>query len=143
MRSPQRRSRTQSAAARACRRMPPAALGDAAQRPAASFSPRACARWSDPARRRHPGVSAHLSPSRGRPAPTPPSSNLYRIEDYLTWTLFYEPRPFTIQDVIREIQQLSMPFSETLELVKALGNSGRYLLATINNEARELNEYRI
>jgi putative hydrolase of the HAD superfamily len=65
------------------------------------------------------------------------------LEDYLNWTLFYEPRPFTIEDVIREIQQLSTPFSETLELDKALRNSGRYLLATINNESRELNEYRI
>jgi putative hydrolase of the HAD superfamily len=65
------------------------------------------------------------------------------LENYLNWTLFYEPRPFTIEDVIREIQQLSTPFSETLELVKALRKSGRYLLATINNESRELNEYRI
>src|SRR5215210_672427 len=39
------------------------------------------------------------------------------LEDYLKWTLFYKPRPFTIEDVIREIQQLSTPFSETLELV--------------------------
>ena len=65
------------------------------------------------------------------------------LEDYLNWTLFYEPRSFTVEDVIREIQQLSTPFSEALELVKALRNSGRYLLATINNESRELNEYRI
>jgi putative hydrolase of the HAD superfamily len=65
------------------------------------------------------------------------------LEDYLKWTLFYEPRAFTIDEVIREIQQLSTPFSETLQLVKALRNSGRYVLATINNESRELNEYRI
>jgi putative hydrolase of the HAD superfamily len=65
------------------------------------------------------------------------------LEDSLNWTLFYEPRPFTIEDVIREIQQLSTPFSDTLELVKAIRNSGRYMLATINNESRELKEYRI
>jgi putative hydrolase of the HAD superfamily len=65
------------------------------------------------------------------------------LDDYLKWTLFYEPRPFTQADVVREIQQLSTPFTETLEIVKALRDSRRYLLATINNESRELNEYRI
>jgi putative hydrolase of the HAD superfamily len=65
------------------------------------------------------------------------------LEDYLNWTLFYAPRPFTLDDIIREIQQLSAPFAETIQLVRALRESGRYLLATINNESRELNEYRI
>src|SRR5262249_7801135 len=59
------------------------------------------------------------------------------------WTLFYEPRPFTIEHVIDEIQQLSTPFAETLQLVRALRAGGRYMLATLNNESRELNEYRI
>jgi len=65
------------------------------------------------------------------------------LDDYLKWTLFYEPRPFTPDEVIHEIQQLSTAFSETLHLVQAVQQTGRYLLATINNEARELNEYRI
>ena len=65
------------------------------------------------------------------------------LEDYLSWTLFYEPRPFTREDVVQAIQQLSTPFAETLQIVKKLHDSHRYLLATINNESRELNEYRI
>jgi len=65
------------------------------------------------------------------------------LDEYLQWTLFYEPRPFTPTDVVHEIQELTTPFTETLEIVKALRRSGRYLLATINNESRELNEYRI
>jgi putative hydrolase of the HAD superfamily len=65
------------------------------------------------------------------------------LDDYLKWTLFYEPRPFTPDEVIHEIRQLSTAFSETLHLVQAVQQTGRYLLATINNEARELNEYRI
>ena len=65
------------------------------------------------------------------------------LDEYLQWTLFYEPRSFSHEDVVRAIQQLSTPFSDTLKIVKALRDSGRYLLATINNESRELNEYRI
>ena len=65
------------------------------------------------------------------------------LEEYLGWTLFYEPRPFSMQQAINAIQQLSTPFHETLAIVEALRNSGNYLLATLNNESRELNEYRI
>jgi putative hydrolase of the HAD superfamily len=65
------------------------------------------------------------------------------LDDYLQWTLFYEPRPFTTAEIVHAIEQLSTPFTETLAIVKALRDSGRYLLATLNNESRELNEYRI
>jgi putative hydrolase of the HAD superfamily len=65
------------------------------------------------------------------------------LDDYLKWTLFYEPRPFTSEEVVHEIQQLSTAFPETLHLVQAIRQTGKYLLATINNESRELNEYRI
>jgi putative hydrolase of the HAD superfamily len=65
------------------------------------------------------------------------------LAEYLQWTIFYEPRPFTIDNITTEIMQLSTPFSETLALVQALRQTGKYLLATLNNESRELNEYRI
>jgi putative hydrolase of the HAD superfamily len=65
------------------------------------------------------------------------------LDEYLQWTLFYEPRPFTPAGVVHDIQELTTPFAETLDIVKALRRRGRYLLATINNESRELNEYRI
>jgi putative hydrolase of the HAD superfamily len=65
------------------------------------------------------------------------------LEEYLRWTLFYEPRQFSMGQVIDAIQRLSTPFEETLAIVRALRDSGGYLLATINNESRELNEYRI
>src|SRR5205823_5129754 len=64
-------------------------------------------------------------------------------EEYLRWTLFYEPRPFSMQQAIDAMQQLSTPFDATLAIVQALRDTGKYLLATINNESRELNEYRI
>ena len=63
--------------------------------------------------------------------------------EYLQWTIFYEPRPFTIDDITTEMLQLSTSFPETLALVQAVRRSGKYLLATLNNESRELNEYRI
>jgi putative hydrolase of the HAD superfamily len=65
------------------------------------------------------------------------------LVDYLNWTLFYEPRPFSVTDVIREIELLSAPFDDTLMIVQALRDRSSCLLATINNESRELNEYRI
>ena len=65
------------------------------------------------------------------------------LHDYLQWTLFYEARPFTIDDLTTRILQLSIPFPESLEIVTALQRTGKYLLATINNESRELNEHRI
>lgn len=65
------------------------------------------------------------------------------LHDYLGWTLFYEPRPFTIEQVTESMQQLSTPIQGTLEIIRALRNRNDYLVATINNESRELNEYRI
>jgi putative hydrolase of the HAD superfamily len=65
------------------------------------------------------------------------------LDDYLQWTLFYQPRAFQPADIVDAIEQLSTPFAETLAIVQALRNSGRYLLATLNNESRELNAYRI
>ena len=65
------------------------------------------------------------------------------LQEYLQWTIFYEPRPFTIDDITTEMMQLSTPFPETLALVQSVRRTGKYLLATLNNESRELNEYRI
>ena len=65
------------------------------------------------------------------------------LHDYLQWTLFYEPRPFGEDDIIRAIEDLSVPDAATLDLVRGLRQHSTLGLMTINNEARELNEYRI
>lgn len=65
------------------------------------------------------------------------------LHEYLQWTIFYEPRPFGVDDITTAMMQLSTPFPDTLAIVGALRSSGKYLLATVNNESRELNEYRI
>jgi putative hydrolase of the HAD superfamily len=65
------------------------------------------------------------------------------LHDYLQWTLFYEDRDFSVQEVTEAIKNLSTPIGETLELLRALKQTGKYNLMTINNESRELNKYRI
>ena len=67
----------------------------------------------------------------------------FTLQEYLDWTLFYTPRPFTRDEIVQAIYQISEPIGDTLDLVRALRASGRFLLGTINNESRELNEYRI
>jgi putative hydrolase of the HAD superfamily len=65
------------------------------------------------------------------------------LDDYLEWTLFYEPRRFTKEQIVDAIHGLSTPIPETLELIRKVKATGRHELMTINNESRELNEYRI
>ena len=65
------------------------------------------------------------------------------LDEYLHWTVFYEPRAFTTAEITAEMMRLSTPFNDTLEIVRSLRATNRYLLATINNESRELNEHRI
>jgi putative hydrolase of the HAD superfamily len=38
---------------------------------------------------------------------------------------------------------LSQPFPEVLGFAQALADSGKYFMSTLNNESRELNDYRI
>jgi putative hydrolase of the HAD superfamily len=65
------------------------------------------------------------------------------LKEYLDRTIFYRPRPFTPQDFEKFMFSLSQPNFEALELAQALTRSGKYLMATINNESRELNQIRI
>jgi putative hydrolase of the HAD superfamily len=65
------------------------------------------------------------------------------IEDYLDRTVFYRARSFTRDAMMMYMYSLSQPFPETLELARGLAASCKYQMATINNESRELNRYRI
>jgi putative hydrolase of the HAD superfamily len=65
------------------------------------------------------------------------------LDEYLDRTIFYRPRTFTKEEFCREMYSLSKPYADVLELAKKLAKSGRYQMATINNESRELNHYRI
>jgi putative hydrolase of the HAD superfamily len=65
------------------------------------------------------------------------------LHEYLERTIFYRPRPFTPDDFKSFMLPLSQPNPPVLELATSLANSGRYQMATINNESADLNLYRI
>ena len=65
------------------------------------------------------------------------------LDEYLDRTIFYRPRPFTKEEFCRVMYSLSTPHADVLDLAKKLAEAGRYQMATINNESRELNHYRI
>ena len=65
------------------------------------------------------------------------------LDEYLDRTVFYRTRPFA-RDAFRDyMYSLSQPFPEVLAFARALSDSGKYFMGTINNESRELNYYRI
>jgi putative hydrolase of the HAD superfamily len=65
------------------------------------------------------------------------------LDEYLDRTVFYRPRTFTREALRDFIFSLSQPFPEVLRFAQALADSGKFFMSTINNESRELNDYRI
>jgi putative hydrolase of the HAD superfamily len=65
------------------------------------------------------------------------------LDEYLDRTVFYRTRPFT-REAFRDFMfSLSQPLPGILEFARSLTDSGKYFMGTINNESRELNDYRI
>ncbi len=65
------------------------------------------------------------------------------LDEYLNRTVFYELRPFTREQFREFMFAQSKPCDEALAVVAALADTNRYLMATLSNESRELNRYRI
>jgi putative hydrolase of the HAD superfamily len=65
------------------------------------------------------------------------------LEEYLDRTVFYRERPFTREAFRNVMLALSQPFPENLAFAQSLAGSGKYFMSTINNESRELNDFRI
>jgi len=65
------------------------------------------------------------------------------LDEYLDRTVFYRNRSFTREEFRGYMFSLSQPMPEVLAFARALADSGKYLMATINNESRELNLHRI
>lgn len=65
------------------------------------------------------------------------------LDEYLERTVFYRSRPFTREAFKDYLFSLSQPHADSLALTRELAKSGKYLMATINNESRDLNLYRI
>jgi len=65
------------------------------------------------------------------------------LNEYLNWIIFYQKRSFTL-DQFREFMFVqTTPNIEIIELIKQLKEKYQLKIAVVNNEARELNEYRI
>ena len=65
------------------------------------------------------------------------------LDEYLERTVFYRARAFT-REAFRDFMfSLSQPIPEVIAFAQRLSDSGKYFMATINNESRELNYYRI
>ena len=70
-------------------------------------------------------------------------TNRLTLERYLDRTIFYKPRSF-MRDEFRDfIFAQSQPHAASIEIVKQLSDSRKYIMATLNNEILELNVFRI
>ena len=65
------------------------------------------------------------------------------LAEYLERTIFYSERKFSPKEFEDFMYSQSLAMPESLELVRRMARSGRYLMAAINNEAAEINAYRI
>ncbi|HUK26167.1 MAG TPA: HAD family phosphatase [Terriglobales bacterium] len=65
------------------------------------------------------------------------------LKEYLDSTVFCQPRSFSREEFQQAMFSASKPKPEALSLARKLAGTRRYLMGTINNESRELNDYRI
>lgn len=70
-------------------------------------------------------------------------TNRMTLDRYLDSAVFYRPRAFTRDEFRDFIFSQSSPKPDSLEIAEKLADSGRYFMATLNNEIMELNVYRI
>jgi putative hydrolase of the HAD superfamily len=70
-------------------------------------------------------------------------TNQLTLDQYLDRAVFYRPREFSREEFRRFIFEQSQAKPESLEILARLAASGKYFLATINNEILELNVHRI
>ena len=65
------------------------------------------------------------------------------LDEYLDCTVFHAPRPFAREEFVAFMREQSRPLPDSIALARALADTGRYRLMTLNNESRELNAYRL
>ncbi len=69
--------------------------------------------------------------------------DLIDARKYLDATVFYEPRPFTHEDFLNAIFAESVLLEDSaLPVLQEVAAGGKYLVGSLNNEAREPNDYR-
>lgn len=65
------------------------------------------------------------------------------LETYLHRTVFHRPRPFSVDEFQEFMYSQSQPLEESLDWVRTLAARDSCYLFTLNNESRELHEYRV
>lgn len=70
-------------------------------------------------------------------------TNRMTLDRYLDRAIFYRPRTFTRAEFRDFVFAQSQPKPDSIEIAKQLAASGKYFMATLNNEILELNVYRI
>ena len=65
------------------------------------------------------------------------------LDEYLRRTVFYRERPFTMEEFKEFMLEQSKPFPEAIGFLGKLARTRRQMLAALNNESLEINEYRI
>ncbi|GAC1661695.1 MAG: HAD family phosphatase [Candidatus Acidiferrum sp.] len=65
------------------------------------------------------------------------------LSEYLDRTLFHRPQPFTREEFTDFMFAQSKEFPESRAILRSVADSGKYFIGAINNEPRELNDYRI
>lgn len=65
------------------------------------------------------------------------------LDDYLRYTVFFEPRAFTVQSFKDFMFDQSQPKKDMLELVKSLKATHKLKLVLLSNEGRELTNHRL
>lgn len=65
------------------------------------------------------------------------------LDGYLDRTVFFQSRPFGRDELMQFMFAQSQPYTEALAVLAELARSGRFLRVALNNESRELNQYRI
>ena len=74
----------------------------------------------------------------------PWEKGLISADEYLNKTVFYEPRNFTQQDFLDAMKGQSQLLAHSaIRILAQLAASDILQMAALNNEARELNDYRI
>ena len=65
------------------------------------------------------------------------------LDAYIKKAVFHRERSFSPADFCKFMYEQSQPLGETLEWARGLTRSGNCRLFTLNNESRELHEYRV
>ena len=64
-------------------------------------------------------------------------------DGYLDATVFYEPRTFSREAFRDFVLAQSRPYPAAIATARSLRDTGRFRMAVLSNESRELNEYRL